>query len=75
MTMMPIEFSETTEEKLERLEQRITNLEGALHAAVAIICEFSPYESEFALKRLLENHFKVSQKLGGCRRTHFDTKG
>lgn len=75
MTMIPLEITETTEQKLERLEQRVTNLEVALHASISHICKFSPYEFEFALNRLLENHFEVSQKLGGFRRTHFDIEG
>ena len=59
----------------EQMEQRITNLEVALHGLWALIKDLQPPATQESVDGLLSEHFNVSSDIGGLRRGHFDIEG
>ena len=59
----------------EQMEQRITNLEIALHGLWALIKDLQPPATQESVDDMLSDHFNVSREIGGFRRAHFDIEG
>ena len=62
-------------EDINKLEQRITNLEVALAGLWALLKDLQPPETQIDVQRMLEEHFTASSCLGGFRRANFDIEG
>lgn len=58
-------------DEITKLEQRITNLEIALHAVAQILNQMTPPSLSEELDELLSEHHAAATELGGCRRTNF----
>ena len=64
---------------IQNMEQRITNLEVAIHAMWILLGrEFPELESKVlyhTVDHIMHDHYQAAQELGGLRRTHISFSG
>lgn len=64
------------DESIDRMEQRITNLEVALQAIWVLLKRDLPESYAISdIDQMMQEHFQAAAALGGCRRAHMDIDG
>lgn len=63
------------ESEIEKLEQRVMNLEVALHGLWALLKHLQPPDTQHDVDEMLAEHFCTGEILGGFRRSHIDIDG
>ena len=63
------------DQTIKQLEQRVTNLEAALHGLWALMRDHQAPALQDAVDDMMKEHFETSTCIGGFRRVHFDVDG